>query len=132
MLEKLMEISDNLNELLEKLSEIIYSRPLYFGSLQLVELFILVKLLYWDNLFNLSVKYPIFTQLFVLSTIFFYILLFFFLTIKSSKTSYEAYNVPTEKYFQKSIFNIILSRIHSFHYLWIRLDNSLLFRFFQG
>ena len=107
MLEKLMEISDNLNELLEKLSEIIYSRPLYFGSLQLVELFILVKLLYWDNLFNLSVKYPIFTQLFVLSTIFFYILLFFFLTIKSSKTSYEAYNVPTEKNIFKKACSIL-------------------------
>ena len=78
---------DSIKTFLNKFSEFIYSKPRYFGTLQLIELIIFIKLIYWDNLFNLSIAYPVFTQYFVLSIIFFYLIVFFFLSIKASSPS---------------------------------------------
>lgn len=89
-------IGDKIADFLNYFSEIIYSNPYYFGPLQLIELIIFIKLLYWDNLFHLSTTYPTFTVILVLFTVFFYLLLFFFLLIKTSKTSHEKNNVPSE------------------------------------
>ena len=87
---------ESIGEFIDYFSKIIYSKPFYFGTLQLIEILILIRLLYWDNLFNLSIAYPIYTQLFVLFIIFFYILLFFFLSIKAGHAANEAINVPSE------------------------------------
>lgn len=75
---------NNLDIKFDNFSKIIYSKPLYFGVLQLVELYIFIKLIYWDNIFNISVLYPLFTQITVLVLIFIYLLWFFYLYVKAA------------------------------------------------
>jgi hypothetical protein len=90
--------SDSIADFLNYINDRIYSNPYYFGSLQMIELMLFIKLIYWDNLFNLSAAYPTFSVLLVFFIIFFYILLFFFLLIKSSTTAstQSKTTVPTE------------------------------------
>ena len=128
---------DSIKTFFNKFSELIYSKPRYFGTLQLIELIIFIKLIYWDNLFNLSIAYPIFTQYFVLGIIFFYLLVFFFLSIKSSTppilNATTTTNVPTDSnIFFKSLFllSIILVVVFIiFSIVWLITHNS---GFFKG
>jgi hypothetical protein len=98
---------ETLVEYLNKLSIIIYSNPLYFGSLQIIELLIFLKLIYWDNIFNLSVAHPLLTQASVTFIIFFYLLLFFFLLIKASPTATQKNAVPPESKIFTKAFGIL-------------------------
>jgi hypothetical protein len=128
---------DSIKSFLNKFSEFVYSKPRYFGTLQLIELIIFIKLIYWDNLLNLSIAYPIFTQYFVLSIIFFYLLLFFFLSIKSASnttnTTNTSPNVPTDTniFFKAlSIISFLLVSVFIiFGIVWLITHNS---EFFKG
>ena len=108
---------ETIQEYLNNLSKIIYANPLYFGSLQIIELLIFVKLIYWDNIFNLSIAHPLITQIIVIFIIFFYVLLFFFLSIKASPTAADKNAVPSETsiFFKSfgilSFLGVILSSI---------------------
>jgi len=125
---------DSIKTFLNKFSELIYSKPRYFGTLQLIELIIFIKLIYWDNLFNLSIAYPIFTQFFVLGIIFFYLFLFFFLSIKASSNTNTNTNTntPTDtNIFFKALlilsFLLVIVFI-IFSIVWLITHNSAFFK----
>ena len=118
-----------------KFSDFIYSDPKYFGTLQLIELIIFIKLIYWDNLLNLSIAYPTLTQFFVFAVIFFYLLLFFFLSLKSSNASTNMptdANVPTDtNILFKTLFIIsllIISVFIIFGIVWLIIYYSAFFK----
>ena len=114
---------ESIGEFIDYFSKIIYSKPYYFGTLQLIEILIFVRLLYWDNLFNLSTAYPIQTQLFVLFVIFVYILLFFYLSIKASSNSTDPSvmnSVPSE-------FNVFMQAVFLFVFLGVIVSIVFLF-----
>ena len=94
-----------------KFSDFIYSDPKYFGTLQLIELIIFIKLIYWDNLLNLSIAYPTLTQFFVFAVIFFYLLLFL-LCLTSDKMPVE--NCILKKQHQIFYQNDLYQNLHHF------------------
>jgi hypothetical protein len=113
----------------DQLEKTIYSYPKYFGILESIEFVVFLLIVYKYNPFNISTKYPVYTQFAVLITGFIYVILFFFvkynLIEKSSLFNLGLPN-PTEKDFIKRIASIL------FVLIAFVLITALLFQLFRN
>jgi hypothetical protein len=68
-----------LSNIYNNFSNTIYSNPLNFGSLEVLEYVIFIYLIYKYNPFNITTKYPEYTNILVLLVALVYVMLFYFL-----------------------------------------------------
>jgi len=122
----------------DQLEKTIYSYPKYFGILESIEFVVFLLIVYKYNPFNISTKYPVYTQFAVLITGFIYVILFFFVKynfIENSGLLNLGLPNPTEKDFIKrvvsTIFVLIAFAIITMLVFWLFRNTSFFFLLFK-
>lgn len=68
---------------IDRFTRMVYANPFKLGSLEAIQFIMFVALIYFYNPLNINTKYPAFTQLLIITVAFIYVILFFYIKVKT-------------------------------------------------
>jgi hypothetical protein len=97
----------NLN-FIDRWTRKLYTNPQHLVKLEFVQYIIFIVLIYYYNPLNVKTKYPVFTDLLILSVAFIYVMLFFFIKMKVDENEDIDLIDPTESNILIKIISLII------------------------